>query len=242
MRLKSRIEDSLNNENVEQDKFADDSSTKDVNAVGKHKFNTASPDVNTGSLKLNAIEPTSIAKALSDSSWVEVMQEELLQFKLQQVWILVDLPNGKKAIRTKWIFMNKKDERGIMIRNKARLVAQGHRQEKRSMDYNNKQKEDEIFISQDKYVAEILKKFNYSDVKSALTPVDLEKPLVKDRDADDVDVHLYRSMVGSLMYLTASRPDIMFAVWILQLNLGCFTENDYARATQEIGEVVHLED
>ncbi|GJY40773.1 uncharacterized mitochondrial protein-like protein [Tanacetum coccineum] len=63
-----------------------------------------------------------------------------------------------------------------------------------------------------KYVAKILKKFNYSDVKSASTPVDLEKPLVKDGDADDVDVHLYRSMIGSLMYLTASRPDIMFAV------------------------------
>ncbi|GJZ04770.1 putative ribonuclease H-like domain-containing protein, partial [Tanacetum coccineum] len=74
------------------------------------------------------------------------------------------------------------------------------------------QKEDGIFISQDKYVAEIFKKFNYSDVKSALTPVDLEKPLVKDGDADNVDVHLYRSMIGSLMYLTASRLDIMFAV------------------------------
>ncbi|GJR33058.1 putative ribonuclease H-like domain-containing protein [Tanacetum coccineum] len=80
------------------------------------------------------IEPTSIAKALSDSSWVEAMQEELLQFKLQQVWILVDLPNGKKAIGTKWVFKNKKDERGIMIRNKARLVAQGHRQEE-GIDY-----------------------------------------------------------------------------------------------------------
>ncbi|GJR61142.1 putative ribonuclease H-like domain-containing protein [Tanacetum coccineum] len=74
------------------------------------------------------------------------------------------------------------------------------------------QKEDGIFISQDKYVAEILKKFNYSDVKSALTPVDLEKPLVKDGDVDDVDVHLYRSMIGPLMYLTTSRPDIMFVV------------------------------
>ncbi|GKF36530.1 putative ribonuclease H-like domain-containing protein, partial [Tanacetum coccineum] len=72
------------------------------------------------------IEPTSIAKALSDSSWVEVMQEELLQFKLQQVWILVNLSSGKRAIGTKWVFRNKKDERGIVIRNKARLVAQGH--------------------------------------------------------------------------------------------------------------------
>ncbi|GKB57510.1 hypothetical protein Tco_0913696 [Tanacetum coccineum] len=55
-------------------------------------------------------------------------------------------------------------------------------------------------------------KFNYTDVKSASTPVDLEKPLVKDGDADDVDVHLYRSMIGSLMYLTASRLDIIFTV------------------------------
>ncbi|GKE94571.1 putative ribonuclease H-like domain-containing protein, partial [Tanacetum coccineum] len=74
------------------------------------------------------------------------------------------------------------------------------------------QKEDGIFISQDKYVAEILKKFNYTDIKSASTLVDLEKPLVKDRDADDVDEHLYRPMIGSLMYLATSRPDIMFAV------------------------------
>ncbi|GJU77414.1 hypothetical protein Tco_1274484, partial [Tanacetum coccineum] len=75
-----------------------------------------------------------------------------------------------------------------------------------------KQKEDGIFISQDTYVAKILKKFNYTDVKSAFTPVDLEKPLIKDGDAADVDVHLYRSMIGYLMYLTASRPDIMFVV------------------------------
>ncbi|GJR77126.1 putative ribonuclease H-like domain-containing protein [Tanacetum coccineum] len=74
------------------------------------------------------------------------------------------------------------------------------------------QKEDGIFISQDKYVDEILKKFNYTNVKSASTPVDLKKPLVKDGDANYVDVHLYRSMIGSLMYLTTSRPDIMFAV------------------------------
>ncbi|GKE15679.1 putative ribonuclease H-like domain-containing protein [Tanacetum coccineum] len=71
------------------------------------------------------------------------------------------------------------------------------------------QKEDGIFISQDKYVAEILKKFNYTDVKSASTPVDLEKPLVKDGDADDVDVHLYRSMIGSLMYLTSPSDQLL---------------------------------
>ncbi|GKC07631.1 putative ribonuclease H-like domain-containing protein [Tanacetum coccineum] len=75
-----------------------------------------------------------------------------------------------------------------------------------------KQKEDGIFISQDKYVAEILKKFDFASVKTASTPIETHKPLVKDEEASDVDIHLYRSMIGSLMYLTASRPNIMFAV------------------------------
>ncbi|GJU71954.1 putative ribonuclease H-like domain-containing protein, partial [Tanacetum coccineum] len=75
-----------------------------------------------------------------------------------------------------------------------------------------KQKADGIFISQDKYVVEILKKFDFANVKTASTPIETQKPLVKDEEASDVDVHLYRSMIGSLMYLTASRPDIMFAV------------------------------
>ncbi|GKA94552.1 ribonuclease H-like domain-containing protein [Tanacetum coccineum] len=74
---------------------------------------------------LSQIEPTSIAKALSDSSWVEATQEELLQFKLQQVWKHVDLPNGKKAIGTKWVFRNKKYERGIVITNKASAFLYG---------------------------------------------------------------------------------------------------------------------
>nr|GFB14744.1 putative ribonuclease H-like domain-containing protein [Tanacetum cinerariifolium] len=75
-----------------------------------------------------------------------------------------------------------------------------------------KQSEERILISQDKYVAKILKKFDFSFVKTASTPIETQKPLVKDEEAADVDVHLYKSMIGSLMYLTASRPDIMFAV------------------------------
>ncbi|GJS85352.1 putative ribonuclease H-like domain-containing protein [Tanacetum coccineum] len=172
---------------------------------------------------LSQIEPTSIAKALSDSSWVEAMQEELLQFKLQQVWILVDLPNEKKAIGTKWVFRNKKDERGIVIRNKARLVAQGHRQEE-GIDYEEvfapvaRIEAIRLFLAYASFMGflvyqmdvksaflygtilrkelKFLRNSNYSDVKSASTLVDLEKPLVKDGDADDVDVHLYRSMIG----------------------------------------------
>ncbi|GJV30717.1 hypothetical protein Tco_1387165 [Tanacetum coccineum] len=71
---------------------------------------------------------------------------------------------------------------------------------------------DGIFISQDKYVADILKKFDFCSIKTATTPIVSNKPLVKDEDGVDVDVHVYRSMIGSLMYLTASRPDIMFVV------------------------------
>ncbi|GKD61186.1 putative ribonuclease H-like domain-containing protein [Tanacetum coccineum] len=281
-------------------------------------------------------EPTKIAQALDDESWVEAMQEELLQFKIQKVWTLVDLPYGKKAIGTKWVYRNKKDERGIVVRNKARLVAQGYKQEE-GIDYDEvfapvarieairlflayasfmnfvvyqmdvksaflygtieeevyvsqppgfvdpefpekvykvekalyglhqaprawyetlstylldngfyrgqidktlfikrvkddillmssmgeltfflglqvKQKEDGIFISQDKYVGEILKKFGFSSIRTASTPMETNKALTKDEDGEDVDIHSYRSMIGSLMYLTSSRLDIMFSV------------------------------
>ncbi|GJV66857.1 hypothetical protein Tco_1482366 [Tanacetum coccineum] len=128
---------------------------------------------------------------------------------------------GRRQLEQNGFTENKKDERGVVVRNKARLVAQGHRQEE-GIDFIEeltfflglqvKQKEDGIFISQDKYVAEILKKFDFVSVKTASTPIETQKPLVKDEEASDVDVHLYRSMIGSLMYLTASRPDIMFAV------------------------------
>ncbi|GJX58549.1 putative ribonuclease H-like domain-containing protein [Tanacetum coccineum] len=74
------------------------------------------------------------------------------------------------------------------------------------------QKKDGIFLSQDKYVVDILKKFGYTDIRSANTPMDRENPWGKDGTSKDVELHLYRSMIGSLMYLTASRPDIMFAV------------------------------
>ncbi|GJV50922.1 putative ribonuclease H-like domain-containing protein [Tanacetum coccineum] len=80
----------------------------------------------------------SVAQALNDSDWVEAMQEEMQQFINQKVWKLVPLPDGKIAIGTKWILKNKRDARGIVVRNKARLVAQGHRQEE-GIDY------DEVF-------------------------------------------------------------------------------------------------
>nr|GEV34725.1 hypothetical protein [Tanacetum cinerariifolium] len=84
------------------------------------------------------MEPKKVSQALDDESWVEGMQEKLLQFRLQKVWRLVDLPYGKKAIGTKWVYRNKKNERVIVVTNKARLVAQGYRQEE-EIDY------DEVF-------------------------------------------------------------------------------------------------
>ncbi|GJU23465.1 putative ribonuclease H-like domain-containing protein [Tanacetum coccineum] len=179
---------------------------------------------------LSQEEPKNISQALQDESWVEAMQEELLQFKLQKVWILVDLPSGKKAIGTKWVFKNK------MMRG--RLSASGNfclliilgiyclqmdvkvhfsmsLIERRCYvlqppgvveSYSSKQ------VYKDKYVADIHKKFDFWSIRTATTPIESNKPLVKDEDGEDVDVHVYKSMIGSLMYLIASRPDIMFVV------------------------------
>ncbi|GJQ99810.1 putative ribonuclease H-like domain-containing protein [Tanacetum coccineum] len=98
-----------------------------------------------------------------------------------------------------------------------------------------KQKDDGIFISQDKYVADILNKFDFATVKTTSTPMETNKALLKDEEAADVDVHLYRSMIGSLMYLTASRPNIIFAVCACArdspFDLEPFSDSDYAGAS-----------
>ncbi|GKB91236.1 putative ribonuclease H-like domain-containing protein [Tanacetum coccineum] len=237
------------------------------------------------------------------------MQEELLQFKLQQIWTLVDLPYGKRAIGTKWVYRNKKDKRVARIDAirlflayasfkdlvvyqmdvkcaflygkieeevyvcqplgfedpefpdkvyKVETALYGLHQAPRAwyetlstylldngfqrgqidktlfikriksdnvlvqmssmgeltffLGLQVTQKDDGIFISQDKYVDEILKKFGFSTVKTTSTPMQTSKPFLKDAEAEDVDVYLYRSMIRSLMYLTASRHDIMFVV------------------------------
>ncbi|GJX54474.1 putative ribonuclease H-like domain-containing protein [Tanacetum coccineum] len=104
-----------------------------------------------------------------------------------------------------------------------------------------KQKENGIFISQDKYVTEILKKFGFTDVKTTSTPLETHKPLLKDADGEDVDEHLYRYMIGSLMYHTSSRPDIIYlkgqpklGLWYPKdspFDLVAYTDSDYARAS-----------
>ncbi|GJR20856.1 putative ribonuclease H-like domain-containing protein [Tanacetum coccineum] len=117
---------------------------------------------------LSQHEPKKISEALEDESWVDAMQEELLQFEIQKVWILVDLPYGKKAIDTKWVYRNKKDERGVVVRNKARLVAQEHRQEE-GIDY------DEVFAPVARLEA-IRIFLAFASVKTAITPNETQKP------------------------------------------------------------------
>ncbi|GJV71152.1 putative ribonuclease H-like domain-containing protein [Tanacetum coccineum] len=345
-------------------------STVEVSPVATKRINTIHPQsliigdhtsaVQTRSKvnKTTTVEPRSVAQALEDPSWVDAIQKEMQQFKFQNVWVLVDLPEGKYAIRSKWILKNKRVARGI--------VAQGHRHEE-GIDYDKvfapvarieairlflafasymgfmvyqmdvksaflyrrideevyvtqpkgfmdpqhpkkvykvvkalyglhqaprawyatlstfflkhgyrrgtidktlflkkhnrdiilvqvyvddiifgstkkawcnefealikgefemsvmgeltfflglqvQQRLDGMFISQDKYVQEILKKFDLESVRTATTPYEALKPKSKHEPDSPVNVHLYRSMIGSLMYLTASRPDIMFVV------------------------------
>ncbi|GJU00546.1 putative ribonuclease H-like domain-containing protein [Tanacetum coccineum] len=92
--------------------------TEDTQVEDSKKLNW---DISPSYEFISQEEPKRVSKALSDPAWVEAMQEELLQFKLQNVWVLVDLPKGHRAIGTKWVYKNKKDERGIVIRNKPRL-------------------------------------------------------------------------------------------------------------------------
>nr|GEU52247.1 hypothetical protein [Tanacetum cinerariifolium] len=235
------------------------------------------------------------------------MQKELIQFKMQKVWVLVDLPHGKRAIEEGIdykevfapvarieairLFLAYASFMGFMVYQmdiKSDFLYGTIKEEVNfcqplgfeDPDYPNKrgkidqtlfikrqkcdillvqiyvddiilvqliktclqvkQKQDGIFISQDKYIVEILKKFGLTDGKSVSTPIDTEKPLLKDPDGEDVDVHTYKSMIGSLMYFTSSRPDIMFAgkphlgLWYPKgspFNLVAYADSDYAGAS-----------
>ncbi|KAI3798903.1 hypothetical protein L1987_34187 [Smallanthus sonchifolius] len=83
---------------------------------------------------ISQIEPKNIKMALSEASWVEAMQEELMQFEKLKVWERMPLPQGKLPIRTRWVYRNKKDESGVIVRNKDRLVMQGFYQQE-GIDY-----------------------------------------------------------------------------------------------------------
>nr|GEX77911.1 ribonuclease H-like domain-containing protein [Tanacetum cinerariifolium] len=303
----------LRNLSEEFEDFSDNSSNE-VNAASTPVPTVGQISTNrTNTFSGVGLSNTAFSPTLRKSSYVDPSQylddlntpalEDITYFDVEEdVGVEDDFTNLETTIT---VFRNKKDERGIVVRNKARLVRQGHTQDE-GIDYEEvfapvvrieairlflahasfmgfmvyqmdvksaflygtikeevyvyqpprfedigyldktmvftgdilirpcssrskkmssmgeltfflglqvKQKLDGIFISHDKYVAEILRKFGLSDGKSASTPIDNEKALLKDPDGKDVDVHTYRSMIGSLMYLTSSRPDVMFAVY-----------------------------
>ncbi len=71
---------------------------------------------------VSMVEPKNIEEALLDDYWIQAMQEELHQFERNNVWELTKPPKQHNVIGTKWIFKNKKNEEGTVVRNKARLV------------------------------------------------------------------------------------------------------------------------
>ena len=79
---------------------------------------------------------------------------------------------------------------------------------------SNRKEMESLLVNPSKYVNDMLNKFGFKDVKQASTPMETHKQLTADLEGEDMDVHIYRSMIGSLMYLTASMPDIMFAVCV----------------------------
>ncbi|GJW63593.1 retrovirus-related pol polyprotein from transposon TNT 1-94 [Tanacetum coccineum] len=179
-------------------------------------------------------QPKNVNEALGDESWIVGMQEELNQFYANDIWELVPQHRNMTIIGTKWVFRNKLDENGIVSRNKASLTCQDmcnefakimHDEFEMSMmgelnfflGLQIKQMEDGIFFNQSKYIKEMLKKFSLEESKPMKTPMSSDTKLTKDEECESVDSTKYRGMIGSLLYLTASRPDIQFSVCLCAL-------------------------
>nr|GEY62760.1 putative ribonuclease H-like domain-containing protein [Tanacetum cinerariifolium] len=223
---------------------------------------------------LSQVKPCSVAQAFEDPSWVDAMQEEMQHFKFQNVWVLVDFPEGKYVIGTKQeecidydeffapvarieairlflaftsymgfmvyqmdvksAFLYRRiaeevyvtqpngfvdpqhpkkawcDEFEVLMKGEFQMSAMGELTF--FLGLQVQQRPNGIFINQDMYVQDILNKFDLGSVRMATKPYETPKPKSKNESDSPVNVHLYRSMIGSLMYLTTSRPDIMFAV------------------------------
>ncbi|GJT12342.1 retrovirus-related pol polyprotein from transposon TNT 1-94 [Tanacetum coccineum] len=132
---------------------------------------------------LTLVEPKNFKQAMTEPSWIDAMQEEIHEFERLEVWELVPCPDKVFLIKLKWIYKVKTDD-----------LAGG------------------IFINQSKYASEIFKKYGLNSTDSVDTPMIKIKKLDEDLQGKQVDATLYRGMIGFLMYLTASRPDLNYAV------------------------------
>nr|GEU81229.1 retrovirus-related Pol polyprotein from transposon TNT 1-94 [Tanacetum cinerariifolium] len=152
----------------------------------------------TGSPSLTTVD--------QDAHSPKAMQEELNEFERLEVWELVPQPDKVMVITLKWIYKVKLDELGGILKNKARLVAHGYRQEE-GIDF-----EEGIFINQSKYAIESLKKYGFESCDPVDTPMVEKSKLDEDKEGKAVDPSHYCGMIGTLLYLTASRPDLQFAI------------------------------
>ncbi|GJW13356.1 retrovirus-related pol polyprotein from transposon TNT 1-94 [Tanacetum coccineum] len=185
---------------------------------------------------LTSVEPKNFKQAMTEPSWIDAMQEEIYEFKRLQVWELVPCPDKVMSIKLKWIYKVKTDEFGRVLKNRARLVAQGFRQEEginfeESFALVARIEAIRIF----EYPSHVykLKKALYDLKQAPRTWYDMlssflisqyfskgavDPTLFIQKAGNDlllgtpVDATLYHGMIGSLIYLTSSRPDIIYAV------------------------------
>ncbi|GJX74119.1 retrovirus-related pol polyprotein from transposon TNT 1-94 [Tanacetum coccineum] len=172
------------------------------------------------------LEPKNFKQAMTEPSWIDAMQEEIHEFERLQVWELVLCPDKVLLIKLEWIYKVKTDEFGRVLKNKARLVAQGFRQEE-GIDFEEsfapvaRIEAIRIFIANAShknmtiYQMDVKTAFLNGELKEEVYVSQLERKRVKlDEDLQGklVDATLYSGMIGSLMYLTSSRPDLIYAV------------------------------
>nr|GEZ92432.1 retrovirus-related Pol polyprotein from transposon TNT 1-94 [Tanacetum cinerariifolium] len=149
-------------------------------------------------------EPKTYKEALTQSCWIEAMQEELNEFERLEVWELVPRLNKVMVITLKWIYKVKLDELGGILKNKALLVARGYRQEE-GIDF------EESFAPIARLEAIRIFLAYVAHKNMVVYQMDKSK-LDEDREGKAIDPSHYRGMIGTLLYLTASRPDLQFAI------------------------------
>nr|GEV48458.1 retrovirus-related Pol polyprotein from transposon TNT 1-94 [Tanacetum cinerariifolium] len=142
---------------------------------------------------LTSVKPKTYKDALTQSCWIEAMQEELNEFERLGVWKLVPRPDKVIVITLKWIYKVKLDELGGL------QISQSPRG---------------IFINRSKYALEFLKKYGFDSYDPVDTPMVEKSKLDKDKEGKAVDPSHDHGMIGTLLYLTASRPYLQFPICI----------------------------